>query len=76
MSQPTLEERVAALEQQVAQLQSELQKLTRPKDWQSTLGMFAGDETMKRIDAAGQAIREKERLQARRPRSKVPRAKK
>ena len=76
MSQPTLEERVTALEQQVAQLQSELQKLTRPKDWRSTLGMFAGDETMKRIDAAGQAIREKERRQARRPRGKVPRAKK
>ena len=76
MSQPTLEERVAALEQQVAQLKSGLEKIIRPKDWLSTLGMFAGNEMMKRIDAAGQAIREKERRQARRPKRRVPRKKK
>jgi hypothetical protein len=76
MSQPTLEERVAALEHQMAELQAELARVAQPKDWRSTIGMFAGDEMMKRIDAAGQAIREKERQRARRQKPKVRRAKK
>ena len=65
MAQRTLEERVTALEHQVQELQVELQKALQPKDWRSTVGMFAGDEVMKGIDAAGQAIREKERQRAR-----------
>lgn len=66
MTQSTLQERVTAMEQQLADLRSQVEKLARPKNWQSALGMFAGDEAMKRIDAAGQEIREKERQRARR----------
>jgi hypothetical protein len=65
MSRPTLEERVVALEQQVAELRAELAKVAQPKDWRSTIGMFSGNEAMKAIDAAGQAIRERERQRAR-----------
>jgi hypothetical protein len=54
----TLEERVAALESKVEQL---LRGSGRQKDWRRTLGMFAGDELMKEIDAEGRKIREADR---------------
>lgn len=76
MSQPTLDERVAALEKQMAELRAELAKVVQPKDWRSTIGMFSGNEAMKAIDAAGQAIREKERQRARRQGAKKRRVKK
>jgi hypothetical protein len=75
MAQRTLEERVAALEQQVQEFRVELQKALQPKDWRSTVGMFSGNEAMKAIDAAGQAIREKERQRARRRPAKKQRVK-
>ena len=65
MARNNVEERITALEKQVAWLRDELERL-KPRDWRSTIGMFAGDEVMKRIDAAGQAIRQKERDAARR----------
>lgn len=61
MSKPNLEQRVLKLEQQMAEVLSALQKVTSLQDWRSTLGMFSGNEAMKEIDAAGQAVREKER---------------
>jgi hypothetical protein len=66
MSQPTLKERVAALEQQVVELRAELAKVAQPNDWRSTVGMFAGDEMMKRIQEAGRKIRAADRQRARR----------
>jgi hypothetical protein len=66
MSQPTLDERVAALEQEVARL-TRLQPGERQppdKDWRSTLGMFAGDAIMKEIIEEGRKIRERDREQA------------
>ncbi len=54
----TLEERVAVLESKVEQL---LRGSTRQKDWRRTLGMFAGDELMKEINAEGRRIREADR---------------
>jgi len=54
----TLEERVAALESKVEQL---LRGSRRQKDWRRTLGMFAGDELMKEINAEGRKIREADR---------------
>jgi len=63
---------IDALNRRVADLEHELAALKRQvavepvKDWRSTVGMFTGDEVMKRIDAAGQAIRQKEREAARR----------
>jgi hypothetical protein len=54
----TLEERVAALESKVEQL---VRGPSRQKDWRRTLGMFAGDELMKEINAKGRKIREADR---------------
>ena len=56
----TLEERVAALERQVAALLE-----SRRTDWLSTVGMFSGDEVMKQIDEATKRIREADRKRAR-----------
>lgn len=64
----TLEERVAALEHQVAQLSRRLlpgEKLPPEKDWRSTLGMFANDPIMKEIIEEGRKIRELDREQTR-----------
>lgn len=67
MSQPSLEERVANLEQQVEQLTRRLlpgEKLPPDKDWRSTLGMFADDPIMKEIIDEGRKIRELDRNQS------------
>jgi hypothetical protein len=68
MSHDTLEERVAALEQQMEQLTKRLlpgEKLPPEKDWRSTLGMFANDPIMKEIIEEGRKIRELDREQTR-----------
>jgi hypothetical protein len=64
-----LEERVAALEKRVDQLAAK-GSAEPVKDWRRVVGMFAGDELMKQIDAEGRKIREAERRQARRERTK------
>src|SRR4051812_45466673 len=67
MSHPTLDDRVAALEQEVARL-SKLHPgdpAAPPKYWRSTLGMFANDPVMKEIIAEGRKIREHDREQDR-----------
>jgi hypothetical protein len=66
MSQLTLDQRVAALEQEVARLSRLLPGESRSpkKDWRSTLGMFAGDPVMKEIIEEGRKIRERDREQA------------
>ncbi|HTU89739.1 MAG TPA: hypothetical protein VMF69_06565 [Gemmataceae bacterium] len=61
MTRTTLEERMDALEKQLTELQAQVEKLVRPKDWRNVVGMFAGDEVMKRIDEAGRKIREEDR---------------
>ena len=65
MALPTLEERVATLEQTVAQLLSQFSSADAKKDWRSTLGMFADDLVMQEIDEEGRRIREADRQQAR-----------
>jgi hypothetical protein len=54
----TLEERVAALEETVAQLLSPFDSVLAKKDWRSTLGWFADDQIMQEIDEEGRRIRE------------------
>lgn len=61
----SLEGRVSTLEQKVAELTVLVEKASQPKDWRSTIGMFAGDEVMKRIFEAGRGIREADRRRAR-----------
>ena len=67
MSQPTLDERVSALELEVARLsKAHVGERQRPdKNWRSTQGMFAGDEIMKEIIEEGRKIRESDREQTR-----------
>ncbi len=64
MTLPTLEERVTALEETVAQLLSQSATAAGKKDWRSTLGMFADDPVMREIDEEGRRIREADRQQA------------
>ncbi|HLQ45621.1 MAG TPA: hypothetical protein VK137_12870 [Planctomycetaceae bacterium] len=66
MSETEVQKRLEALERQVATLMSRQNASPGPDDWRSTVGMFTGDELHKQIDAAGQAIREAERMAARR----------
>lgn len=64
MRQPTLEERVTALEEAVAQILGQSVWVPTKKDWRSTLGMFTHDAVMKDIDAEGRKIRQADREQA------------
>lgn len=75
MATPTLEQRVAELERQVVELQSAVKNGGQVQDWRSTVGMFSGDEVMKRICAAALAYREADRERARRRFAKADRAK-
>jgi hypothetical protein len=65
MTNPTLEERVGALEKLVVQLMARVAAAEEKKDWRSTIGMFANDPIMKEIQEAGQKIREADRRRAR-----------
>ena len=66
MTQPTLEQRVAALERQVAQLQGQDGNGKPEKPWLTTMGAFSGDEGMKEIFEEALKFREKDRERARR----------
>lgn len=61
-----LEERVQALEEQVAELMKRVMASPPTKVWRSTIGMFANDSVMKEIQEEGRKIREAEREEARR----------
>jgi hypothetical protein len=62
MSQQTLDDRVAALEREVARL---ARQQPVSKNWRSTLGMFADDPVMKEIIEEGRKLREQDREQTR-----------
>jgi hypothetical protein len=72
MAQEKLEERVAELERELAALKARVETITPRDDWRNVVGMFAGDEVMKRIDEAGRKIREKDRERARKTRRSKP----
>lgn len=69
MSETTLENRVATLEKQVAELMEQVLKPPVEKDWLSTIGMFADDPVMREIQEEGRKIREADREQAQRDHS-------
>lgn len=64
MTQPTLEERVTALEETVARIIAQSTSVPVKKDWRSTLGMFANDPVMQEIDEEGHKIRMADRQRA------------
>lgn len=64
MSIGSLEERVANLEAQMADLLRRRKTGDRNKDWRRTLGMFTGDEIMWAIDQNALAYREEDRRKA------------
>ncbi|HTK76180.1 MAG TPA: hypothetical protein VL371_13035 [Gemmataceae bacterium] len=59
-------ERIKALELQIRDVRMSIGNAQDEKQWWRTIGMFSGDEVMKRIDEAGRKIREAEREKARR----------
>jgi cell division protein FtsB len=66
MPKPTLAQRVAELERQMNELHNGGLSDSRSKDWRRTIGMFDGDEVMKRILDAALTYRERNRQKARR----------
>jgi hypothetical protein len=60
MAEATLAERVATLEQLVAQLMHTSERTARKKDWRRTIGMFDGDPIMQEILAEGRRRREED----------------
>jgi hypothetical protein len=64
-AEATLEERVATLEQLVAQLIRTSERAARKKDWRRTIGMFDGDPIILAIIAEGRRLREEDRRQGR-----------
>jgi hypothetical protein len=65
MTRATLEERMNALEKRVEELQAQVQKLARPKDWRNIVGIFEGNEGMKQIFEEARRIREEDRRRTR-----------
>ena len=66
MPQPTLKQRVASLEQQIAQLQAQQANGPGHEDWRQTVGMFTDDPGMLELFAQAMSIREADRQEARR----------
>jgi hypothetical protein len=65
MARNNIEGRLAVLEAEVLRLRGEVERLNRPRDWRSVIGMFTGDEFMKEVDEAGRRIRERDRQEGR-----------
>jgi hypothetical protein len=66
MPNPTLEQRVSALEREVAELRTQRANGGDLKPWLRVLGIFAGDEGMKEIFDEALKLREQDRQRARR----------
>jgi hypothetical protein len=60
MPQPTLEERVATLEQELKHVKDQLASQKPPKDWLDTFGAFANDPGFDEMVREGRAYREAE----------------
>lgn len=66
MTKQELEERLAALEKRVAELEEARAQGVGKWDWLRTVGMFTGDEEARKMDEKILEAREKEREEARR----------
>jgi hypothetical protein len=69
MPPPSLEQRVAALEQEVSELKARSGN-GRVKDWRQTVGRFTDNPEMKELFAEAMKLREADRRKARRPSAK------
>lgn len=67
MAKPTVEERLVALEKQVAELMNGTQHLKqgRQKDWRRTIGMFTDKPGVLKIFEEAMKLREADRAKAR-----------
>jgi hypothetical protein len=65
MSDLSLEQRVAALERQMASLLAKQANGAEKKDWRRTVGMFTDNPGMQELFAEAQKIREADRKKAR-----------
>ena len=61
MSEATLEQRVAALEAQVAQLTAPWLKPSQPKNWRRSIGILPADESTDRIFDEALRLRQEDR---------------
>lgn len=75
MRSATLEERVAALEQEVAQLKGQRGVEPGKHDWRRTIGMFTDDPGMLDLFAEAMKLREADRKKVRRRAPKRQRVK-
>ncbi len=75
MAKQSIEERVAALEREVAALKAAAVNGARPKDWRRTIGLFTDDPGMQRVFEEAMKLREADRARARRKRSPSRRTK-
>ena len=72
----SLEQRITALEKEVADLKALQPKAgARQKDWRRTIGMFTDNPGMLEIFEEAMKIREADRKEARRSHGKRPRTK-
>jgi hypothetical protein len=65
MAAPTIEQRVAVLEQELSQLKARRHN-GQAKDWRRTVGMFTDDPGMKEVFTEAIKLREADRRKARR----------
>jgi hypothetical protein len=70
----SFEQRITALEQQVAQLRAQRSNGRRKKDWRRTVGIFTDNPAMQELFAEAMKLREADRKKARRKRQKPQRA--
>ena len=70
MSRSTLEQRVAVLERQMAQVLGHAGNGSHPKPWLRSLGMFAGDDLMKEVFEEALRYRQEDRQRTKRRRNK------
>ena len=66
MSKPSLADRVAALEREVAALKTGMPNGSSSKDWRRTIGMFTDDPGMLAVFEEAMKIREADRARVRR----------
>ena len=66
MTIKALEQRLATLEAEMAELKRQVQRPVPRRDWRSTVGAFSGDDGMMEVFDEARKLREADRAKARR----------